>query len=192
MNYSTDSETGGMGVFVPSGDSIYRMDGNYRSRCIAAKGKNCHICDDDTNIVVHHIDGDRSNNDVENLIPVCDSCHKSIHWGSDGYDDWHEQLRPSSQWGDADPDERTSITVNQVLGERLRDMKPPGASWDTFFLELLEELQTPDTLELSDPSASLIADKIEDGGATVGEDDVEAIADVTADRVVDYLQTIQR
>lgn len=31
-----------------------------------------------TNIVVHHIDGDSSNNDLDNLIPVCFDCHGEL------------------------------------------------------------------------------------------------------------------
>ena len=28
---------------------------------------------------IHHIDGNRSNNKSENLIPLCDYCHTSVH-----------------------------------------------------------------------------------------------------------------
>jgi len=30
------------------------------------------------NIEIHHIDGDRSNNDIENLIPLCFDCHGEL------------------------------------------------------------------------------------------------------------------
>lgn len=36
-------------------------------------GKTC-----TTNIEIHHIDGDRSNNDEDNLIPVCFDCHGEL------------------------------------------------------------------------------------------------------------------
>jgi hypothetical protein len=31
-----------------------------------------------TNIVIHHIDGDPSNNNFDNLIPVCFDCHGEL------------------------------------------------------------------------------------------------------------------
>lgn len=42
----------------------------------------CQICDYvgkdkyDTNIAIHHIDRNRNNNELENLITLCDKCHK--------------------------------------------------------------------------------------------------------------------
>ena len=168
------------------------MDGNYRERCLAAKGKKCHICGNEQNIVAHHIDGDRANDQVENLLPVCDSCHKSIHWGADGYEEWFEKLHPGSQWPDADPDQKTSITMNAVIGERLRDMKPPGASWDSFFLQLLEDLQTPTAVELSESSVNAIAGQLMESGVSISQNDIEAIADLASDQTVDSLRTLQR
>jgi len=168
------------------------MQDGYRERCLAAKGKQCEVCGDTHNVVVHHIDGNRENNDLSNLVPVCDSCHKSIHWGSDGYEQWHERLKPSAQWGDVDPDGRTSITLNQQLGERLRDMKPPAASWDTFFLNLLEELQTDQTIRLSEQDVDAITNRLATSGVAIEKNERDAIAETTSERVVDRLQTLQR
>lgn len=30
---------------------------------------------------IHHIDGNRENNDKSNLIPYCANCHKALHGG---------------------------------------------------------------------------------------------------------------
>jgi len=68
------------------------MGQDYRERCLEAKGEFCQICDDEKEIVVHHIDGDRENNDLDNLMPVCKSCHQRIHGGSAGYEEWYEKL----------------------------------------------------------------------------------------------------
>ena len=57
--------------------SIHRE--NYRQYCLSLYGHKCYICETKENIVVHHIDGDRSNNTIANLIPVCESCHRYIH-----------------------------------------------------------------------------------------------------------------
>jgi len=49
---------------------------DYRTKCLEAKGEQCEICDTVENIIAYHIDGDRSNNTLENLMPVCESCHR--------------------------------------------------------------------------------------------------------------------
>jgi len=52
---------------------------DYRQKCLREKGKACRGCGDTRHIEVHHIDGDRSNNDIQNLIPLCTACHRAIH-----------------------------------------------------------------------------------------------------------------
>lgn len=37
-------------------------------------------CDQDFEHI-HHIDMDRNNNDIDNLIPLCSYCHSNIHHG---------------------------------------------------------------------------------------------------------------
>lgn len=39
----------------------------------------CEVCGSDKNLEVHHIDENRQNNNVENLILLCKSCHKKKH-----------------------------------------------------------------------------------------------------------------
>lgn len=52
---------------------------------------------------IHHIDGDRSNNAIENLLPVCQSCHVSIHRSPTGdYAEWHEKLPEESRFTSED------------------------------------------------------------------------------------------
>jgi 5-methylcytosine-specific restriction endonuclease McrA len=57
----------------------------------------CRICGKDAveaQLNVHHIDWDRSHNDLDNLVTVCHSCHKAVHTEryvpSDFEDDWPE------------------------------------------------------------------------------------------------------
>lgn len=91
----------------------------YRRNCLEEMGAQCVACPDNDrvvgmdNIVVHHIDGDRSNNMIDNLIPVCHSCHAKIHFGSPGYEDWYDQLNESAQRGSDGPTtgDMTALTM---------------------------------------------------------------------------------
>lgn len=46
------------------------------------KGK-CEICSKPANLV-HHIDGDKSNHSISNLIALCRNCHEPLHCDSEG------------------------------------------------------------------------------------------------------------
>lgn len=39
----------------------------------------CEVCYGTRYLVVHHIDGNRKNNESENLIKICRSCHAKVH-----------------------------------------------------------------------------------------------------------------
>jgi len=67
---------------------------SYREMCLNAKGEECVICGTGENIQVHHIDGDRSNNDLENLAPLCPSCHGKIHSENGELEEWSSKLLP--------------------------------------------------------------------------------------------------
>lgn len=75
---------------------------NYRERCLEEKGEQCRKCGATEGIIVHHIDGDRSNNRLENLLPLCWSCHQKVHRCADGFEELYDQLQspdygPSSE-----------------------------------------------------------------------------------------------
>jgi len=69
------------------------MSVGYRKKCLDAKEARCELCGRTNNIEVHHIDGNRSNNSLDNLLPVCQHCHIGIHSGKQGYEEWTEKLR---------------------------------------------------------------------------------------------------
>jgi len=52
---------------------------NYRAICFHAHGRACLICGEDLFVIAHHIDGNRTNNISENLIPLCHTHHLYIH-----------------------------------------------------------------------------------------------------------------
>jgi len=51
----------------------------YRKKCIDAKGRYCHRCGSRDKIQVHHIDGDDENDELSNLVPLCEPCHVKVH-----------------------------------------------------------------------------------------------------------------
>jgi len=43
----------------------------------------CEECGTSLDLHVHHADRDHTNNDPENLITLCSSCHLKLHWRED-------------------------------------------------------------------------------------------------------------
>lgn len=57
-------------------------DGNYRVKVLDMKDWECERCTKElekSEIYVHHADGDNWNNDLDNLMILCSSCHGEIH-----------------------------------------------------------------------------------------------------------------
>ena len=54
----------------------------YRIKALKFFGKKCYCCGsiEEEKILVHHRDKNRKNNDILNLIPLCNSCHRSLHY----------------------------------------------------------------------------------------------------------------
>lgn len=52
---------------------------HYRVICFNHHKKKCIICDESTIVAVHHYDGDNTNNNPENLIPLCPTHHTYWH-----------------------------------------------------------------------------------------------------------------
>lgn len=112
----------------------------YRARCLKAKGEECIVCDASEDIVVHHVDGDRSNNDLDNLIPVCNGCHSDIHAGSRRVAEWVKKLgkQPKS-------DSRTTVQVEDETWRALNQLRDPGQTFDDVLREQLQlEAQADD------------------------------------------------
>lgn len=56
----------------------------YRRKAFGYYPHECQLCGYSENkaaLVVHHIDHDRSNDDIDNLIILCANCHAVTHWG---------------------------------------------------------------------------------------------------------------
>lgn len=51
----------------------------YRTTCFLHHEKKCIICGESNIVQVHHSDGNHSNNDPSNLVPLCPTHHQYFH-----------------------------------------------------------------------------------------------------------------
>lgn len=61
----------------------------YTKLCFRHHKKECVVCKESRIVSVHHYDGNHDNDTIENLIPLCPTCHLCLH--SKAY---KEQIRP--------------------------------------------------------------------------------------------------
>jgi 5-methylcytosine-specific restriction endonuclease McrA len=52
---------------------------NYFGHTGLLKDKKCAICQGKKDLLIHHIDGDRNNNKLNNLVVLCRRCHPKVH-----------------------------------------------------------------------------------------------------------------
>lgn len=121
---------------------------DYREKCLSQKINACYACGDtDSDLVVHHMDGDHNNHDLDNLIPMCESCHSRLHTskGLDGTLGRLQEKLPKStlSWTD-EPSERhdegratARIAVTESTKERVDEDKPDGVTYDFWFRQKL-------------------------------------------------------
>jgi hypothetical protein len=62
------------------------MMSNYRTKALEAFGEVCMNCAAREDIEVHHINSNRKDNELENLLTLCPDCHDKLHngWPSNG------------------------------------------------------------------------------------------------------------
>lgn len=56
------------------------------------KGESCRICGNKIDLQIHHIDENRENNQMSNLIILCRSCHSKQHRGKEWYQEIKKKL----------------------------------------------------------------------------------------------------
>jgi len=147
---------------------------DYREFALSLKGERCEICGSTEDIVVHHADGDRSNNELENLIPVCRKHHAKIHCGHDDVSEYVERL-PKELIRETARDTgsgRSTITINSDVLGVMSEFKRDAESWNDFMWRVASHFE-------NDPDANLDAGK-----------DAESISNEIAEKTVDKL--IQR
>jgi hypothetical protein len=105
---------------------------DYRERCLEAKGEECIVCGTEENIIVHHVDGDRENNDLDNLIPVCEPCHGKIHAKRKEVAEWvralGKQPKEPGYW---------TVGVCEAVWSELNRRKRPGDTFDDVLRDVL-------------------------------------------------------
>lgn len=118
------------------------MMSDYRRKCLREKGSACYICGEKENIDVHHIDGNRTNDRLKNLIPVCRYCHIGIHEARENYQHWHSKLLPWYTSSDGEFSEEFSDNKKSTSDRILMD--------DLIFLENLSSSVAKRLVEMED------------------------------------------
>lgn len=88
---------------------------NYRKKCLNKYSKKCHICSSDDNVEVHHINGKRWDNSIENLIPVCKECHGNIHSNNNTLNKWTSLLNSKNCFNDIENDTPTDDMIRITI-----------------------------------------------------------------------------
>lgn len=65
--------------FRSNKDNPNWKDESYRTTCFLYHEKECVVCKENNIVEVHHYDGNKDNNNPENLIPLCPTHHKYWH-----------------------------------------------------------------------------------------------------------------
>lgn len=108
---------------------------SYRARALAHYGEECSVCGDTENILVHHRDGDRSNNELSNLIPLCEGCHGKVHGRSDEVPELVRELgyKPRSS-------EKTNVRISSELADKLYEIKGRSTSYEDVIWDALARI----------------------------------------------------
>lgn len=65
---------------------------DYKKKCYSEFGEICFFCNEKDANIIHFIDGDRSNTNIENIRPSCSNCYAHIHDSTKKYIKWSLKL----------------------------------------------------------------------------------------------------
>lgn len=117
-----------------------------------------HIETFSSGIPVHHIDGDRTNNDISNLLPLCHDCHWSVHAGDRGFESLHERIKFEENTDEKDC--RINIKTATETRDRLREVKREGETWDGVLRRAADALDYDETLD-ADEIRHIVRDELD-------------------------------
>ena len=109
----------------------------YRERCLAQKINSCNVCGTGDGLVVHHINGEQDDNRLENLVPLCRSCHTKVHTTPepDGTIGWLQAKLPETlirDTGGGGAINRPSVVMSVGLLKKVDDARhstTPRSKW---------------------------------------------------------------
>lgn len=79
-SWNAAKEAAGLEIHEANHTEADEEKNSYRVRTLKQKINVCNVCGTaEKDLVVHHINGDRTDNDLENLIPLCHTCHRKVH-----------------------------------------------------------------------------------------------------------------
>lgn len=117
---------------------------DYREKCLSQKINTCYACgSSDEKLVVHHVNGDRQDHSLDNLVPMCRSCHSRLHT-ADNLSGVLARLRdklppetiPSLETESENATARLPITPSTK--DLLDEEKGPGKTYDRWVREQLD------------------------------------------------------
>lgn len=108
------------------------MSEDYRQKALEHHGDVCQVCEATEDILVHHRDGDRTNNELSNLIPLCAGCHGKVHGRSDEFPELVRELgyRPRGE-------DTTTLQISETLADELFERKRRRESYEDVIWRLV-------------------------------------------------------
>ena len=100
-----------------------QLPGSKRKETLREYDHECEFCGANGGLEVHHIDGNASNHDSDNLIAVCHECHMNIHYperddcdNPERFREWNDKILPRDERKTGDELSSTSGSVYEKTG----------------------------------------------------------------------------
>lgn len=110
---------------------------SYRRKALDEYGHVCAVCGETENLEVHHRDGDRTNNTLDNLLPLCVGCHQKLH--KEGLKGLEDELLPPEERSHIDADAvNYQFQIDDEKWDAWKDTVPRSKSLEDRIIELIE------------------------------------------------------